>query len=167
MERKMLCKIDFENRQKLLPLSYKLKMLVRRAVETTLDYEQYENPIEVSVTFTDNEGIRELNRKFRNIDRPTDVLSFPLFDYTGESEEPPVDEFVGMLGDIVISLEQAKKQAEEFGHSFEREAAFLTVHSMLHLLGYDHEAGGDEEADMRRRQREILDRMGLSLKGTK
>lgn len=167
MERKMLCKIDFENRQELLPLSYKLKMLVRRAVETTLDYEQCENPIEVSVTFTDNEGIRELNRKFRNIDRPTDVLSFPLFDYTGESEEPPVDEFVGMLGDIVISLEQAKKQAEEFGHSFEREAAFLTVHSMLHLLGYDHEAGGDEEADMRRRQREILDRMGLSLKGTK
>lgn len=167
MERKMLCKIDFENRQELLPLSYKLKMLVRRAVETTLDYEQYENPIEVSVTFTDNEGIRELNRKFRNIDRPTDVLSFPLFDYTGESEEPPVDEFVGMLGDIVISLEQAKKQAEEFGHSFEREAAFLTVHSMLHLLGYDHDAGGDEEADMRRRQREILDRMGLSLKGTK
>ena len=167
MERKMLCKIDFENRQELLPLSYKLKMLVRRAVETTLDYEQYENPIEVSVTFTDNEGIRELNRKFRNIDRPTDVLSFPLTDYTGESEEPPVDEFVGMLGDIVISLEQAKKQAEEFGHSFEREAAFLTVHSMLHLLGYDHEAGGDEEADMRRRQREILDRMGLSLKGTK
>ena len=167
MERKMLCKIDFENRQELLPLSYKLKMLVRRAVETTLDYEQYENPIEVSVTFTDNEGIRELNRKFRNIDRLTDVLSFPLFDYTGESEEPPVDEFVGMLGDIVISLEQAKKQAEEFGHSFEREAAFLTVHSMLHLLGYDHEAGGDEEADMRRRQREILDRMGLSLKGTK
>ena len=167
MERKMLCKIDFENRQELLPLSYKLKMLVRRAVETTLDYEQYENPIEVSVTFTDNEGIRELNRKFRNIDRPTDVLSFPLFDYTGESEEPPVDEFVGMLGDIVISLEQAKKQAEEFGHSFEREAAFLTVHSMLHLLGYDHEAGGDEEAAMRRRQREILDRMGLSLKGTK
>ena len=167
MELKMLCKIDFENRQELLPLSYKLKMLVRRAVETTLDYEQYENPIEVSVTFTDNEGIRELNRKFRNIDRPTDVLSFPLFDYTGESEEPPVDEFVGMLGDIVISLEQAKKQAEEFGHSFEREAAFLTVHSMLHLLGYDHEAGGDEEADMRRRQREILDRMGLSLKGTK
>ena len=167
MERKMLCKIDFENRQELLPLSYKLKMLVRRAVETTLDYEQYENPIEVSVTFTDNEGIRELNRKFRNIDRPTDVLSFPLFDYTGESEEPPVDEFVGMLGDIVISLEQAKKQAEEFGHSFEREAAFLTVHSMLHLLGYDHEAGGAEEADMRRRQREILDRMGLSLKGTK
>ena len=163
----MLCKIDFENRQELLPLTYKLKMLVRRAVETTLDYEQYENPIEVSVTFTDNEGIRELNRKFRNIDRATDVLSFPLFDYTGESEEPPVDEFVGMLGDIVISLEQAKKQAEEFGHSFEREAAFLTVHSMLHLLGYDHEAGGDEEADMRRRQREILDRMGLSLREKK
>ena len=161
MERKMLCKLDFEDRQSLLPVTYKLKMLVRRAVEATLDYEQYENPVEVSVTFTDNAGIRELNRKFRNIDRATDVLSFPLFDFEGESDEPPVDELVGMLGDIVISLEQA----EEFGHSFEREAAFLTVHSMLHLLGYDHEAGGEEEADMRRRQREILDRMGLSVKG--
>ena len=165
MERKMLCKLDFEDRQSLLPVTYKLKMLDRRAVKATLDYEQYENPVEVSVTFTDNAGIRELNRKFRNIDRATDVLSFPLFDFEGESDEPPVDELVGMLGDIVISLEQAKKQAEEFGHSFEREAAFLTVHSMLHLLGYDHEAGGEEEADMRRRQREILDRMGLSVKG--
>ena len=159
--------IYFTNEQDRLPVTYKLKMLVRRAVVATLEHEQYENPCEVSVTFTDDEGIRALNRQYRQVDRPTDVLSFPLFDYTGESEEPPVDEFVGMLGDIVISLEQAKKQAEEFGHSFEREAAFLTVHSMLHLLGYDHEAGGDEEADMRRRQREILDRMGLSLKGTK
>ncbi len=163
MKRKMLCKVDFENKQDLLPITYKLKMLVRSAIEATLDYEQYGNPVEVSVTFVDNEGIRELNRKFRNIDKSTDVLSFPLFDYSGESEEPPVDEFVGMLGDIVLSLEQAKKQAEEFGHSFERESAFLTVHSMLHLLGYDHEAGGEEEADMRRRQSEILDRMGLSV----
>ena len=83
MERKMLCKIDFENKQTALPVSYKLKMLVRHAVEATLDYEQYENPVEVSVTFTDNAGIRELNRKFRSIDRATDVLSFPLFDYEG------------------------------------------------------------------------------------
>lgn len=167
MERKMLCKIDFEDRQTKLPLTYKLKRLVRRAVEATLDYEQYENPVEVSVTFTDNEGIRDLNRRFRGIDRETDVLSFPLFDYDGETDEPPVDELVGMLGDVVISLEQAKKQAEEYGHSFERETAFLTVHSMLHLLGYDHEQGGDEEADMRRRQSEILDGMGLSVGGMK
>lgn len=167
MERKMLCKIDFEDRRTKLPLTYKLKLLVRRAVEATLDYEQYENPVEVSVTFTDNEGIRDLNRRFRGIDRETDVLSFPLFDYDGETDEPPVDELVGMLGDVVISLEQAKKQAEEYGHSFERETAFLTVHSMLHLLGYDHEQGGEEEADMRRRQSEILDGMGLSVGGAK
>ena len=156
-------KIDFENDQEKLPVTYRLKMLIRAAVEATLDYEQYGNPAEVSVTFTDTEKIRALNRKFRGIDRPTDVLSFPLFDYTGEQEEPPVDELVGMLGDIVISLEQAGKQAEEYGHGFEREAAFLCVHSMLHLLGYDHETGEEDEADMRRRQSEILSRMGLGV----
>lgn len=163
MERKMNLKIDFENDQEKLPVTYRLKMLVRAAVAATLDYEQYQNPVEVSVTFTDNEKIRELNRKFRGIDRATDVLSFPLFDYEGQTDEPPVDELVGMLGDIVISLEQAKKQAEEYGHSFEREAAFLTVHSMLHLLGYDHETSKEDDADMRRRQSEILARMGLAI----
>ena len=145
----------------------KTQELIRRVMEQVLADEGVQMETVVGVTLVDPDRIREINNAFRQVDRVTDVLSFPLFDYTGESEEPPVDEFVGMLGDIVISLEQAKKQAEEFGHSFEREAAFLTVHSMLHLLGYDHEAGGDEEADMRRRQREILDRMGLSLKGTK
>jgi probable rRNA maturation factor len=74
-----------------------------------------------------------------------------------------VDELMGMLGDIVLSLEQAKAQAEEYGHSFEREVAFLTVHSMLHLLGYDHEIGEEDDADMRRRQSEIMERMGLSV----
>ena len=163
MENKRSVKIDFENEQEKVPVTYKLKMLLRAAVEETLDYEQYQNPIEVSITLTDNEKIRALNKKFRNIDRPTDVLSFPLFDYTGEQEEPPVDEFVGMIGDIVISLEQAQKQAEEYGHGFEREAAFLCVHSMLHLLGYDHETSDADEADMRRRQSEILARMGLEV----
>lgn len=163
MKRNVMCRIDFENKQALLPVTYKLKMLVRRAVEAVLAYEQYENPIEVSVTFTDNAEIRELNARFRSIDRETDVLSFPLFDYSGECEEPPIDELQGMLGDIVISLEQAKKQAEQYGHSFEREAAFLTVHSMLHLLGYDHETGEADEADMRQRQRAIMAQLGLSV----
>ena len=163
MKRKMKLKICFENDQTKFLLPYKVKMLVREAIETTLDYEQYGNPCEVSVSFTDNAGIHELNKKFRGIDRPTDVLSFPLFDYSGESEEPPVDELMGMLGDIVLSLEQAKAQAEEYGHSFEREVAFLTVHSMLHLLGYDHETGEEDEADMRRRQSEIMERMGLAV----
>ncbi|MBE6627350.1 MAG: rRNA maturation RNase YbeY [Ruminococcaceae bacterium] len=159
----MKLKVYFENEQELIPLTYKTKMLIRNAIEETLDYEQYGNVCEVSVSFTDNAGIWELNKKFRGIDRPTDVLSFPLFDYEGESEEPPVDELMGMLGDVVLSLEQAKAQAEEYGHSFEREVAFLTVHSMLHLLGYDHETGEEDEADMRRRQSEIMDRMGLSV----
>ena len=163
MNRKMKLKVYFENEQELIPLTYKTKMLVRNAIEETLDYEQYGNVCEVSVSFTDNKGIWELNKKFRGIDRPTDVLSFPLFDYEGESEEPPVDELMGMLGDVVLSLEQAKAQAEEYGHSFEREVAFLTVHSMLHLLGYDHETGEEDEADMRRRQSEIMDCMGLSV----
>ena len=163
MNRKMKLKVYFENEQELIPLTYKTKMLVRNAIEETLDYEQYGNVCEVSVSFTDNAGIWELNKKFRGIDRPTDVLSFPLFDYDGESEEPPVDELMGMLGDIVLSLEQARVQAEEYGHSFEREVAFLTVHSMLHLLGYDHETGEEDEADMRRRQSEIMERMGLSV----
>ena len=163
MTRKRVLKIDFDNNQPVHPITYSLKMLVRRAVEATLDYEQYTNPCEVSVTFTDNAQIRELNQRFRGIDRSTDVLSFPLFDFDGTSDEPPVDELIGMLGDIVLSLEQAAAQAEEYGHSFEREVAFLTVHSMLHLLGYDHETGEEDEADMRRRQSEIMDRMGLSV----
>lgn len=163
MSRKLNMKIYFENAQDKQAVTYKLKMLVRRAVEATLDYEQYGNPSEVSVTFTDNEGIHELNKKFRGIDRPTDVLSFPLFDYEGDGEEPPVDDFKGMLGDIVISLEKAAEQAEEYGHSFARETAFLTVHSMLHLLGYDHETSEEDELDMRHRQSEIMDKLGLAV----
>ena len=163
MSKKRVLKIDFDNDQTTCPITYALKMLVRRAVEATLDYEQYNNPCEVSVTFTDNEQIRGLNRRFRNIDRATDVLSFPLFDYDGVSDEPPVDELIGMLGDIVLSLEQAECQAREYGHSFEREVAFLTVHSMLHLLGYDHETSEEDEADMRARQRAVMEKMGLSI----
>ena len=163
MSRKMKLKIYFEDEQEAMPVTYKLKLLVREAVEATLDYEQFGNVCEVSVTFTDDEKIHALNKKFRGVDKPTDVLSFPLFDYEGTSEEPPVDEMLGMLGDIVLSLEQADVQAKEYGHSFAREVAFLTVHSMLHLLGYDHETGEEDEADMRRRQSAIMDLMGLSV----
>ena len=164
MKRKISLKIYFENEQDKLPLTYKLKMLVREAVEATLDLENYQNTAEVSITFTDNEGIHELNKKYREVDRPTDVLSFPLFDYEGTCEEPPVDEMMNMLGDIVISLERAAEQAEEFGHSFEREVAFLTAHSMLHLLGYDHELGEEEDREMREKQSIVMDMLGLSVK---
>ena len=160
----MKLKIYFENNQKKHAIKYKMQMLIRHTILETLDYEGMENDVEVSVTFVDDEGIRELNKKFRGLDKPTDVLSFPLLDYEGESEEPFFDELCHNLGDIVISLERAMAQANEFGHSFEREVAFLTAHSMLHLLGYDHEISEEDDADMRRRQNDIMDRLGLSVK---
>ena len=144
-------------------VTYKQKMLTRAAIEATLDYESFFNDAEVSVTYTDDEGLRKLNAEFRGIDKATDVLSFPLTDFEG-TDEPPVDELKIGLGDIVISLETAKRQAAEFGHSFEREVAFLTVHSMLHLLGYDHVDSEADDVEMRRRQREILEKMGLGVK---
>jgi len=163
MKRELM--IYFENGQSKVPVTYRLKMLVRSAVEATLDYEQYNNDCEVSVTFTDDVGIHELNQRFRGVDKPTDVLSFPLFDFEGNSGEPPVDELAGSLGDIVLSLERAEKQGEEYGHGTAREVAFLTVHSMLHLLGYDHETGEEDELLMRARQSEIMDILGLGVHG--
>ena len=144
------------------PISYALKMLIRRSVIAALDYEGYENDCEISITLTDNKGIHAINKQFRNIDAPTDVLSFPLVEYE-ESEEPPVDDG-NMLGDIIISLERAEEQANEFGHSFEREVSFLTVHSMLHLLGYDHVNSEEEDMEMRQRQSEIMKNLGLEVK---
>ena len=157
-------KVIISNEQKDFRIPTGVRMLVRRCCTAVLVQENFADPAEVSVTFVDDEGIRELNNKFRGMDKPTDVLSFPLFDFEGETEEPPIDEIIHNLGDIVISLEKAKEQAEEYGHSYDREMAFLCVHSMLHLLGYDHETGDEDEADMRRRQSEIMDRMGLAVK---
>ena len=158
----MKLKIYFEDHQQKYTVTYSMKMLIRRAVEETLAYEGVEDDCEVSVTLCDNEEIRELNRKFRNIDRATDVLSFPLFDDDGMDAH--VEELDCMLGDIVLSLEKALEQAVEYGHTFEREVAFLTVHSMLHLLGYDHETSEEDEMDMRRRQTEITERLGLGIR---
>lgn len=158
----MRLRVYFENLQDKETLRYSLKMLIRRAIEATLAYEEIDDDCEVSVTLCDNEKIREMNKVYRNIDRETDVLSFPLFDDDGMNAH--VEELDCMLGDIVLSLEKARAQAEEFGHSFEREVAFLSVHSMLHLLGYDHETGEADEQDMRRRQSEIVDKLGLSVK---
>ena len=147
--------IYFEDSQDRERITHQLKLLVRRAIVATLQYEGVKKACEVSVTFTDDEGIRVLNRTYREIDRATDVLSFPLFE---ENEEEM------QLGDIVISLERCRAQAAEFGHGFERECAFLTVHSTLHLLGYDHETGEEDERDMRARQTAIVTAMGLGVK---
>ncbi len=145
------------NEQKKEQVTPSLRTLVRCAVKATLEYENVGFSPEVSVTFTDNEGIRELNAAHRNIDRPTDVLSFPLFERVELSSASDGD----ALGDIVISLERAREQSIEYGHSFEREVAFLTVHSMLHLLGYDHEISEDDEKEMFNKQDEILEIMGI------
>lgn len=155
--------IYFLNDQTIFEITYKQKILIRRAIEATLDYESFKNNAEISITFTDNNGIQRLNRDFRGLDRPTDVLSFPLTDYEA-IDTPLADELCGSLGDVVLSLERAREQAEEYGHSLDREIAFLTVHSMLHLLGYDHETGEEDELDMRRRQSEILKNIGLDIK---
>ncbi len=148
--------IDITNDQgKLLfPVAY--RTLIRRAVKTALKSEDFDRPAEVSVTIVDNEAIHEMNLEHRGIDRPTDVLSFPMFDEDFDDGEACV------LGDIVISLEKAKEQAESYGHSLEREIAFLTVHSVLHLLGYDHEEGKAEESEMFAKQEKILETMGLT-----
>lgn len=147
--------IYFEDSQDVISVTYALRMLVRRAIEATLCYEGVTAACEVSVTFADNEGIRAINRDYRQIDAPTDVLSFPLFEENEAGKQ---------LGDIVLSLERCREQAEEFGHSFERECAFLTVHSTLHLLGYDHVNNEEEERDMRARQTAIVEQMGLGVK---
>ena len=119
--------------------TFAIKRLIKRTVNTVLDYEGIDHRCEVSVTLTNNKEIRKLNKLFRSIDKPTDVLSFPMDDI--------------VLGDIVISLEKAKKQAVD---SFERELVFLCVHGLLHLLGYDHEISKDEEKIMFDKQKEIM-----------
>ena len=139
--------------------SYYLKRVVREAVKATLDYEDFPYDAEVSVTFCDNEYIRELNNEYRGIDRHTDVLSFPMYE-DGEFDE--VECMHGaVLGDIVISIERAKEQAKEIGNTFHHEVAFLTVHSVLHLLGYDHERSPEDDEEQCRRQKEIIENVDI------
>lgn len=151
-----------ENAQSKLELTEELTELVERVCAYTLESEEFGAPAEISVTFVDNEEIQRLNAQHRNIDRVTDVLSFPMLDFD-EAAEEEIDPDTGetVLGDIVISLERAAAQAEEYGHSLSREVAFLTAHSMLHLLGYDHETA-DEEKEMFDKQEKILSELGIT-----
>lgn len=135
--------------------------LIKKSVEKALDAEKIPCPCIVSVMLTDDEGIHEVNRNFRGVDRATDVLSFPLNELTaGEFDEELCehDPETGavMLGDMMISLERCAFQGDEFGHGFEREICYLTVHSVLHLLGYDHIDEGEMKAQMRAREKEIM-----------
>ena len=135
------------------------RILIRRSCNAVLEFEKFEGSAEISVTFVDNARIAELNAQYRNKNMPTDVLSFPM----GENGVYDIDEDNGckILGDIVISMERAMEQAELYGHSLQREVAYLTVHSMLHLLGYDHEASGLEAGRMREKEEAVLVQLGL------
>ena len=145
---------DSQNTEK---LAFGIRRAVKKALRTAIKYENVCFPCEISVTYTDSVNIHRLNKEYRGVDRPTDVLSFPLLDVLPERSDATV-----ALGDIVISTEQAKKQAEEYGHSLKREVCFLAVHSVLHLLGYDHETSEEDEKVMFSKQREILEIAGIT-----
>ena len=147
--------INFSATDKFPEIDYSLKLAIRSAILATLDREGFKYSAEVSVTFCSADYIHKLNREFRGVDKPTDVLSFPLYE-DGEFDE--IECRMGAaLGDIVISVPRVREQAEELGHSFVREAAFLAVHSTLHLLGYDHERSAEEDELQCRLQREIIE----------
>ena len=138
----------------------------RTVITAALKAEGVDVPCEINVLFTDDEGIHQINLDMREVDRPTDVLSFPMFDLepgehpTGEDADPATG--LIPLGDMCISLERAAAQAAEFGHSVQRELCYLTVHSVLHLLGYDHMDEGPMKAQMRAREETILESLGIT-----
>jgi len=155
----MANRVFITNEQDKITFTPAMRRLIRRSCNAVLINEDMLMPCEISVTLVDNDRIKELNGDFRSKPVETDVLSFPLGEDGYFDKNPETGAY--LLGDIVISLEKAFRQAEEFGHSTEREVAFLTVHSMHHLLGYDHENGGDEAALMRKKEEEVLLRIGL------
>ncbi len=154
----MLIEIDYDDITK-LP---KEEKLIKKVIETVLKEEKIIRDLEIYVTLTNNNQIHKINLEQRNVDRPTDVLSFPMFEreeihlLKEKNEEEP-----DILGDIIISIEKVKEQAEEYGHSFERELAYLTTHGMLHLLGYDHMIE-EEKEQMRKREEEILEKLNIT-----
>lgn len=157
----MSVKVTITDNQKKIKLPTGTRLLIRKACTATLKLEGFDDPAEVEVTLVNDETIKEINAKFRNIDASTDVLSFPLGENGVYDENPETG--AKMLGDIVISVEHAISQADLYGHGIEREVAFLTVHSMLHLLGYDHEKGGLEKTIMREKEEKVLDALGLAV----
>ena len=154
-----------------VPFDFEYESLAREVISFTLDHENFPYEPEVNLTLTDNDGIHEINKMYRQIDRPTDVLSFPMLSYEAAGDfskleddyddnfNPDTGEI--MLGDIVISVDKVLEQAESYGHTPRREYAFLIVHSMLHLFGYDHMTP-EEAAQMEAKQRQILEEMNIT-----
>jgi len=154
-----------DNRQDVIEITDEQMAFIEKIVKAVLDYEKWDEEVEVSISFVDNKEIQKLNREFRNIDAPTDVLSFPMLEYEEISDDEAFSEedYIEAeipLGDIVISTEKVIEQSKEYGHSQERELAFLLVHGMLHLLGYDH-MNEEDERIMFQKQEEILNVLNL------
>ena len=137
---------------------------LKRVAEAVMEGEECNFDAEISLTITDNDGIHAMNKEYRGIDRATDVLSFPMLEFDDDEIDAEFETENGlvMLGDIVISIERAKEQAKELGHSLRRELAFLTAHSMLHLLGWDHVDDPEGEAYMIEKQNEVLNKLGIT-----
>lgn len=152
-------KVIISNNQKKVKIPTGIRMLVRRCCNAVLQLEKFEDSAEVSVSFVDNQQIHEMNKQYRGRDSATDVLSFPM----GENGQYDINHETGakILGDIVISVPKAVEQAHNYGHSLSREIAYLTAHSMLHLLGYDHEQGGLERVRMREKEELVMRELGL------
>lgn len=154
-----------------VPFDFEYESLAKEVISFTLDHENFPYESEVNLTLTDNDGIHEINKMYRQIDRPTDVLSFPMLSYEAAGDfskleddyddnfNPDTGEI--MLGDIVISVDKVLEQAESYGHTPRREYAFLIVHSMLHLFGYDHMTP-EEVVQMEAKQRQILEEMNIT-----
>lgn len=139
-----------------------LEDLIKNVVKNVLEAEKIKHDVDVYITLTNNQEIHEINRDYRDVDRPTDVLSFPMYerDEIGILKEDKQGDEEEILGDIIVSVEKVREQAEEYGHSFERELAYLVTHGMLHLLGYDHMVD-EEKVVMREREEAILSKMGI------
>lgn len=152
-------------------LDFDYNELINKVVLECLNYEGCPFETEISILLTDDSEIRAINKQFRNIDKPTDVLSFPALEYMKAGDFSNIEEAVGeffnpdsgelILGDIVISVDRAISQAEEYSHSIIREIAFLTAHSMFHLMGYDH-INEDERQELEYRQKAVLDRINIT-----
>ena len=154
-------RVVITNSQKKVRIPTGLRMLIRRACTAVLRNEQFEGPAEISVTFVDNDEIKMLNAQYRNKDVETDVLSFPMGS-DGEYDTN-LDTGAKILGDVVLSVEKAQEQAELYGHSFEREAGYLTVHSVPHLLGSDQMELRDK-VHMREREENVMQQLGLGIR---
>jgi len=158
-------KISIINKQKKITVNKELREIIKNVIVKAVELESIKVPFEVCIVLTGNIAIRRLNREFRNMDKPTDVLSFPMFE---KSEIKRIlkkgsEEEIIAFGDIVLSLERAVLQAEEYGHSFEREAGYLAVHGFLHLIGYDHIKKGEKDL-MREREEKIMSLVSLGRK---